>query len=47
MITTLPAAYGYAKFNFRGKNLFFYLTMSTMMIPSQLIFVPMYQMMST
>ena len=47
LITTLPAAYGYAKFNFRGKNFFFYLTMSTMMIPSQLIFVPMYQMMSS
>ena len=47
LITTLPAAYGYAKFNFRGKTFFFYLTMSTMMIPSQLIFVPMYQMMSS
>jgi len=47
LITTLPAAYAYAKFNFRGKTFFFYLTMSTMMIPSQLIFVPMYQMMSS
>ena len=27
-------------------NLLFYITMGTMMIPSQLIFVPMYQMMS-
>lgn len=47
LVTTLPAAYGYAKFNFRGKTVLFYLTMSTMMIPSQLIFVPMYQMMSS
>ena len=47
LITTLPAAYGYAKFDFRGKTFFFYLTMSTMMIPSQLIFVPMYQLMSS
>ena len=46
LITTIPAAYAYAKFSFKGKTLFFDLTMATMMIPSQLIFVPMYQMMS-
>lgn len=46
LVTTIPAAYAYAKYEFRFKTLFFYLTMGTMMIPSQLIFVPMYQMMS-
>ncbi len=47
LVTTIPAAYAYAKFDFRGKAFLFYLTMGTMMIPSQLIFVPMYQMMSS
>ncbi len=47
LVTTIPAAYAYAKFDFKGKNFLFYLTMGTMMIPSQLIFVPMYQMMSS
>lgn len=47
LLTTIPAAYAYAKFEFRGKTLFFYLTMGTMMIPSQLIFVPLYQMISS
>ena len=47
LCTTIPAAYAYAKYSFRGKKLFFDLTMATMMIPSQLIFVPMYQMMSS
>lgn len=46
MLTTIPAAYAYAKYDFKGKALFFDLTMATMMIPSQLIFVPMYEMMS-
>lgn len=46
LLTTIPAAYAYAKFDFKGKSLLFYITMGTMMIPSQLIFVPMYQMMS-
>jgi sn-glycerol 3-phosphate transport system permease protein len=46
LVTTIPAAYAYAKFEFSGKTFLFYLTMGTMMIPSQLIFVPMYQMMS-
>lgn len=46
LVTTIPAAYAYAKFEFRGKTVLFYLTMATMMIPSQLIFVPMFQMMS-
>lgn len=47
MVTTIPAAYAYAKFDFKLKSIFFGITMMTMMIPSQLIFVPMYQMISS
>ncbi len=42
----VPAAYAYAKCKFRGKNLFFGITMVTMMIPSQLVFLPIYLLMS-
>lgn len=42
----IPAAYAYARFNFRGKGLLFGLTMVTMMIPSQLVFLPIYLLMS-
>ncbi len=39
---TVPAAYAFARRKFRGKNLFFGLTLVTLMIPTQLIFVPMF-----
>lgn len=42
----IPAAYAYAKCKFRGKNIFFAITMVTMMIPSQLVFLPIYLLMS-
>lgn len=42
----IPAAYAYAKCNFPGKNLCFGITMVTMMIPSQLVFLPIYLLMS-
>lgn len=42
----IPAAYAYARIDFKGKNLFFGITMITMMIPSQLIFLPIYLLMS-
>jgi len=36
------AGYGYAKFNFPGKNLFFFATVGMLMIPFQTIMVPLY-----
>lgn len=42
----VPASYAYARYNFSGKGLFFGLTMVTMMIPSQLVFLPIYLLMS-
>ncbi len=41
-LITIPAAYAYARCRFRGKNIMFGLTLSTLMIPTQLIFVPMF-----
>ncbi|MCH4033209.1 MAG: carbohydrate ABC transporter permease [Lachnospiraceae bacterium] len=47
--TTIPAmfvnslaAYAFARFNFRGKNVIFILFLATMMIPFQVIMVPLY-----
>lgn len=45
-VVTVPAAYAYARCRFRGKNIMFGLTMATLMIPTQLIFVPLFLMFS-
>jgi multiple sugar transport system permease protein len=37
------AAYGFAKFRFKGRSLLFALTLSTMMIPFQLCYIGLYQ----
>lgn len=36
------AGYGFAKFDFRGRHLLFFAILSTMMIPFQVIMVPLY-----
>ncbi|MCB0081650.1 MAG: carbohydrate ABC transporter permease, partial [Caldilineaceae bacterium] len=36
------AGYGFAKFHFPGKNLAFLLVLSTMMIPFQILLIPLY-----
>ena len=41
-LVTIPAAYAYARCRFRGKKIFFGLTLATLMIPTQLIFVPLF-----
>lgn len=41
------AGYGFAKFNFRGKPLFFLLVMSTMLVPFQILLVPLFIEMRT
>lgn len=40
------AGYGFAKFEFRGKNVLFILVLTTMMIPAQVTMIPMYVIMN-
>ncbi|GAB3963347.1 hypothetical protein GCM10029978_020830 [Actinoallomurus acanthiterrae] len=40
------AAYALAKYNFRGRNVLFLVTLGTIMIPLQIIFIPLYQVVS-
>lgn len=41
------AGYAFAKFNFKGKNLFFLIILCTLMIPSQVTLIPLFEMMVT
>lgn len=41
-ITVVPAAYAFARYQFPFKNALFGLVMATMMIPAQLIFLPVF-----
>src|SRR5699024_5505738 len=41
-LTIIPAAYAFARYQFKGNKFFFALTMITLMIPAQLIFLPVY-----
>jgi sn-glycerol 3-phosphate transport system permease protein len=41
-ITIIPAAYAFARYQFKGKNVLFAITLITLMIPAQLIFLPVY-----
>ncbi len=45
-LTVIPAAYAFARLKFKGKSLLFGIILSTMMIPSQLVFLPIYLMFS-
>ena len=45
-LTIIPAAYAFARYEFKGKNFLFFIVMLTMMIPAQLIFLPLFLMMS-
>nr|WP_193550831.1 carbohydrate ABC transporter permease [Salicibibacter kimchii] len=42
LFTIIPAAYAFARYRFRGDKLLFGITMVTLMIPAQLIFLPLY-----
>lgn len=46
-LTIIPAAYAFARKLFFGRDLFFALTLITMMIPTQLIFLPVYLQLSS
>lgn len=45
-LTVIPAAYAFARFRFRGDKFLFGLTLATMMIPAQLIFLPVFLLFS-
>ncbi len=45
-ITVIPASYAYARFRFRFSGVLFGVTLATMMIPGQLIFLPVFLFLS-
>lgn len=45
-IIMVPAAYGFARFDFKGKNLLFGIVLIAFMMPSQIVFIPIYLMMA-
>lgn len=46
MVTIVPAAYAFARYDFPGKKLSFGLILATMMIPAQLVFLPIFLLLS-
>ncbi|WP_256252678.1 carbohydrate ABC transporter permease [Paenibacillus sp. UNC496MF] len=42
MLTIIPAAYAFARYRFAGSGFLFSIVMVTLMIPAQLIFLPVY-----
>lgn len=44
VISASLTAYGFARFDFKGKNIWFMLIISTMMLPSAVTLIPQYQM---
>lgn len=42
MLTIIPASYAFARYKFKGSNFLFGIVMVTLMIPAQLIFLPVY-----
>ena len=44
LLINIPAAYGFARFEFKGKRLMWLLVMVSFMIPLQLTFIPVYIM---
>jgi sn-glycerol 3-phosphate transport system permease protein len=47
LLTGVPAAYAFARYRFPGRNLLFALTLIALMIPPQVIFLPIYVEMSS
>lgn len=44
LLVVVPAAYAFARYEFKGKNWLFGTVLATMMIPGQLIFLPIFVM---
>ena len=47
LVVNSMAAYALAKYNFRGRDTLFVITLATIMIPLQVIFLPVYQVVSS
>nr|WP_224726137.1 carbohydrate ABC transporter permease [Paenibacillus vietnamensis] len=47
MLTIIPASYAFARYTFKGSGFLFGIVMVTLMIPAQLIFLPVYLELST
>ncbi len=45
MVIMVPAAYAFAKYDFKGKNILFTLVLVAFMTPTQITFLPVYYMM--
>lgn len=45
-LTVIPAAYAFSQYRFRGKKVLFGVTLVTMMVPVQLVFLPIFIMFS-
>lgn len=41
-VTVVPAAYAFSQYRFRGRGLLFGVTLVTMMVPAQLVFLPLF-----
>ncbi len=46
VVTIVPAAYAFARYEFIGKKLSFGIVLATMMIPAQLVFLPIFLLLS-
>jgi sn-glycerol 3-phosphate transport system permease protein len=46
VLIMIPAAYAFAKYEFKGRGLFFSLVIIAFMTPGQVTFIPIYQMMA-
>ncbi len=46
LLTVVPAAYAFARFDFKGKGIFFGMMLATTMIPAQLVFLPVFLVLS-
>ena len=46
LVTVVPAAYAFARYEFRGKGVLFGAVLATTMIPAQLVFLPVFLILS-
>lgn len=47
MLTIIPAAYAFARYRFKGSSLLFAMVLVSLMIPAQLVFLPVYLLLSS
>jgi sn-glycerol 3-phosphate transport system permease protein len=47
IFTVIPAAYAFARYTFKGSGIFFGVTLASVMIPAQLVFLPVFLFMNS